>query len=103
MAWGARNLISTQVKRLIAPERFPAKMAEFKREHLGPCRLSGPLFGTERFALEHWVHSHPRCSPCDASASAKQPASAGQISYLSGSSRIHCGTWMNSRGTSCGR
>ena len=64
-------MISTQVKRLIAPERFPAKMAEFKREHLGPCRLSGPLFGTERFALEHWVHSHPRCSPCDASASAK--------------------------------
>ena len=65
------NLMSTQVKRLVAPERFPAKMAEFKREHLGPCRLSGPLFGTERFALEHWVHSHPRCSPCDASASAK--------------------------------
>ena len=33
-------MMSTQVKRLVAPERFPAKMAEFKREHLGPCRLS---------------------------------------------------------------
>ena len=70
------------IKKLHAPSTFEAKMdlivSEFRdntslRALFLPCIdinenrdcLGGPLIGYQRFASEHWIHSHPSVVPCD--------------------------------------
>ena len=58
------------VLRLISPHDFPAAMDslfEPPNEWRHPRYGYGedPIVATGRFAMEHWVHSHPSLAPCD--------------------------------------
>lgn len=65
--WSAK---CNYVKKLINPVDFEQKMTQFyharklKEEGLRPFEI-----GTDRYAAEHWVHSHPTISACDLSTS----------------------------------
>jgi hypothetical protein len=65
------------VNRLVAPEKFERKMQEYVEELL-LRRLRSELttslypdemdyFGLDRYAIEHWIGSHPALAPCDLS------------------------------------
>jgi hypothetical protein len=65
------------VSRLVAPEEFERKMQEYVGELL-LRRLRSQLttslypdqmdyFGLDRYAIEHWIGSHPSLTPCDLS------------------------------------
>lgn len=55
------------IRRLVAPCRFEAAMAAMVAQApMEPHPNREPWhLGLERYAAEHWVHSHPLVSPCD--------------------------------------
>eukprot|EP00438_Fugacium_kawagutii_P003299 Skav217946 [mRNA] locus=scaffold2100:113282:114217:+ [translate_table: standard] len=65
--WAAR---CGYVSKLLDPTAFPLEMVRYYRH---PARFEGlqcptsrkSCVGVGRFALEHWVHSHPDVQPCD--------------------------------------
>ena len=65
--WLAR---CSYVKRLIAPPAFQKGMDAYWGAlgfDKGGTLLGTPWVGTGRYAMEHWVHSHPLVRPCDVS------------------------------------
>ena len=65
--WLAR---CSYVKRLIAPPAFQKGMDAYWGRlgfDTGGRLMGTPWVGTGRFAMEHWVHSHPSVRPCDVS------------------------------------
>lgn len=62
--WTAR---CDYIAKLYPPQAFQAKMdGSPQRTDLPPWWV-----GRERFALEHWVHSHPDVQPCDVDSSSR--------------------------------
>jgi len=54
------------ISRLMEPRRFQFKMNELiERYSLYKYTDSSAFIGAGRFAMEHWVHSHPDVRPCD--------------------------------------
>ena len=65
--WLAR---CSYVKRLIAPPAFQRGMDAYWGAlgfDKGGTLMGTPWVGTGRYAMEHWVHSHPLVRPCDVS------------------------------------
>ena len=65
--WLAR---CSYVKRLIAPPAFQRGMDAYWGAlgfDKGGTLMGTPWVGTGRYAMEHWVHSHPSVRPCDVS------------------------------------
>jgi len=50
--WAAK---CSYIRQLVAPDNLAGVMGKGQN----PCRGSG------RYAVEHWVHAHPTCKPCD--------------------------------------
>ncbi|GKY93231.1 hypothetical protein MPSEU_000290800 [Mayamaea pseudoterrestris] len=59
------------IRQLIDPLLFQARMDDFA----GKFKIGGlaryACYGLDRYAAEHWVHSHPTCKPCDLSEDSK--------------------------------
>ncbi|KAG7374597.1 hypothetical protein IV203_013692 [Nitzschia inconspicua] len=53
------------VKHLNDPDQFERDMEIVKHTTIGNIPVHPSCLGAERFAAEHWIHSHPFVEPCD--------------------------------------
>ena len=51
------------IKKLLPPLEFQQKMGALKRRY--KIGQGDAMVGCNRFAFEHWIHSHPDVRPCD--------------------------------------